>query len=423
MNMGAGRSEIRDRDGALRRLAIVCVIVFLVQLGAHACRCHNPPSRKIARLGQEKVLYKFGKDETVNASMVAGISEDRALVAWSMESGTQAMFINAEGRKTGEIFQISKEKAKTLHGALEQCAGRKPKAVLLAVPTTSPVLGNKPLSIVSINPDHSVAGKPIHMGEAGPYSKGGAIVAACNRAYVAWHTGKVGEFNVNAAAVDLDTGKLIWEKTVSRPGLNAFGPSIIKGKGRIAVAWVEKKLVIGKTEAEHRQGDVRLSILDHEGRYILEPVSVARTFLPVYAPAIGFDGEDIMFVFKDHPDDEYRAGLYFMKTSASGKILMNRSRLARADGPDSPLLLKLRDKGLATFVLRGLADDLLVGVNFMGREGTKLQRELQIYAHGVKYKNISAVLLGSSIIAVYAGCDLAGCSLFSIDIDLSAVLN
>ena len=395
----------------------------LVLICAYACQCQNPPSRKIARLGHEKVLYKFGKEESVVASMVSGVSGDRALVAWSTGSGTRAMFINAEGRKSGQIFNVSNEKATMLSGAAQLCAGRKPKAFLLAVPCTSPVSGNKPLSIFSIYPDGSVAGEPIRLGEAGPYSKGGAIATTCNRAYVAWHTGKVGEFNVNTAAVDLETGKVIWEKTVSRPGLNAFMPSIIAGKKQIAVAWAEKKLVIGKQETGHRQGDIRLSIMDEDGRVIQEPVSVARTLLPVFAPAIGFDGEDIVFVFKDHPDEEYRAGLYFMKTGKSGKMIVNRSRLARADGPDSPLLLELRDRGMATFVLRGLADDLLVGANFMGPGGAKLQRELQIYAHGMKYKNISAVLLGSSVIAVYAGCEPAGCSLFSIDIDLSAVLN
>jgi hypothetical protein len=73
-------------------------------------------------------------------------------------------------------------------------------------------------------------------------------------------------------------------------------------------------------------------------------------------------------------------------------------RIGRGDGPDRQLLLSLPGDTLATAVVRSLSYELLVGVNVLDREGTKLSGEVQIYAHKVHFRHLSAFLGDGEIV-------------------------
>lgn len=396
------------------RGALICFSAALF-LCAHQCK--NPPSRKIAKLGYEKILRSYPEGETIDSIAATGVSGERAFVAWSTGLGIHGMLIDRDGLPAGEQIEISDESARYLHAGVSRCRGKINGILLLSVPFTSPLEGNKTAHLYFLAPDGKPRGERVDMGEVGPYSMGASLAALCDQALVALHTGKIGEFRVEASGVDLENRTVSWKKKPSTPGLNAFLPSVATNGELYALAWTEKKMTIGKAGSEFRQGVLKLSVLSRGGKFIAGPASVGRTFLAPFAPAIVFKGDTIVMAYKDHPEDEYRDGLYLTRLDREGKNVMKPLRLGRADGPSSPILLELDGGELATLVLRGLAGDLLVGINLLNNDGKKLQREIQIYGHSRKLKSVAAVALGKKVIALYSGCQLSHCYLFSITVD------
>jgi hypothetical protein len=384
-----------------------------------ACRCHNPPSRKITALGEERVLRSYPSDVNIHAVSAAAVSPGKAFLAWSIHDGIHGMFIDDSGKPAGGEIRLSGEPAKFLAAAAAGCGGTKEGILLFSVPFASPLEGNKTAALRILDGSGSPVGPRADVGPIGPYSMGGAVTGLCDHAVVAWHTGKIGEFDVEVERIDLRDMAASWHRKLSSPGLNAFLPAVASHGRLSAVAWFEKKTIIGKSqEEEGRKGSLKVSIIDADGRTIRAPSPVAMSELPMFAPGIHFDGKTVMLVYKDHPEGEGRDGIYWLKLDSKGNRTSAPHRVGRADGPLGPLLVPLPGIGFSTVVLRRLAGDQLVGINILDEGGKKLQRELQIYSHGLRYGNIAAVLLGRTLLSIYSACVASGCRLYLTDVKL-----
>jgi hypothetical protein len=397
------------------------VIVLLPRFGllalvALACACQNPPTRKIARLGGENILQSLGADEEIGGLASTAVSGKRGFVAWSTGQAVMGMFVGGDGRLRGQAFKVQGEPARFIDVETATCKGKTDAILLLTVPYTSPLEGNKPASVVVVGADGSSSRTPIPIGEIGPYAMGGALSADCSSVLAVRHLGKIGDFGVEAEGIDLAQG-VLWQKRLSTAGLNAFLPAAAGHGGHHAVAWIEKKMTIGK-DARETLGDLRFAVLDGGGDFVTPPITVGRTKLADFAPALVMEGSRVRLLFKDHPEDEYRDGLYLSALDTAGKRLSGPVRLARADGPTSPILLALEGGILGTITLRKLAGDLLIGANLVDGRSRKLQRELQVYGHGLKIKSVAGFSLGRKMIIVYSGCRVARCGIFSIAMEL-----
>ena len=390
--------------------------VLLAVLVVSALACRNPPTKKIARLGGENILQSLGADEEVGGLASTAVSGKRGFIAWSTGQAVMGMFVGGDGRLRGQAFKVQASPARFIDVETATCWGKTSAILLLTVPYTSPLEGNKPASIVVLGADGSSSGPPIPIGEIGPYAMGGALSADCSSVLAVTHLGKIGDFGVEAEGIDLAQG-VLWRKRLSTAGLNAFLPAAAGHGGHHAVAWVEKKMTIGKG-AQETLGDLRFAMMDGGGAFVTPPLTVGRTKLADFAPAIVMDGSRIRLLFKDHPQDEYRDGLYLSTLGAAGKRLSGPVRLARADGPSSPVLLALERGIFGTITLRKLAGDLLIGANLVDGRSRKLQRELQVYGHGLKIKSVAGLSLGERMIIVYSGCRAARCGIFSIAMEM-----
>jgi len=389
----------------------------LLAFVALACACANPPTKKIARLGGENILQSLGADEKIGGLASTAVSGKRGFVAWSTGEAVMGMFVGGDGRLRGQAFTVQGSPARFIDVETATCKGKTDAILLLTVPYTSPLEGNKPASLVVLGTDGTSSGPPIPIGEVGPYAMGGALSAHCSSVLAVRHLGKIGDFGVEAEGIDLVQGGVLWRKRLSTAGLNAFLPAAAGGGGHHAVAWIEKKMTIGK-DARETLGDLRFAVMDGGGGFVTPPLTVGRTKLADFSPALVMEGSRVRLLFKDHPEDEYRDGLYLSTLDAAGKRLSGPVRLARADGPSSPILLALEGGILGTITLRKLAGDLLIGANLVDGRSRKLQRELQVYGHGLKIRSVAGFSLGERMIIVYSGCRVARCGIFTIAMEM-----
>jgi hypothetical protein len=394
----------------LVRLALLAVLVV------SALACRNPPTKKIARLGGENILQSFGADEEIGGLASIAITGKRGFVAWSTGQAVMGMFVGGDGRLRGQAFTVQGSPARFIDVETATSKGKTDAILLLTVPYTSPLEGNKPALLVVLGTDGSSSGPSIPIGEIGPYAMGGALSVNGSSVLAVRHLGKIGDFGVEAEGIDLAQG-VLWRKRLSTAGLNAFLPAAAGHGGHHAVAWIEKKMTIGKN-AQETLGDLRFTVMDDSGAFVTPPLTVGRTKLADFSPALVMDGSRIRLLFKDHPEDEYRDGLYLSALDVAGKRLSGPVRLARADGPSSPILLALEGGILGTLTLRKLAGDLLIGANLVDERSRKLQRELQVYGHGLKIKSIAGFSIGERMIIVYSGCRVARCGIYTIAMEM-----
>lgn len=375
--------------------------------------CKNPPSRKIATLSPERTLQSYDEGESIVTVTAAAVSPDRIFVAWSTTESMYGLFLGPDGLALGKEFRLRAEPARHMDAAVSVCGEKTAHILVLAVPFTTPVEGNKPSYLMVLDSRGQPESLPIRLSDVGPYSMGGSVTGLCGRAVVAVHLGRIGDFSIEAAGLDLSEGHAAWTRTITSEGLNGFLPRTATDGKHCAVAWIEKKMQISADAKEKHAGHVKLAVLDAKGDFVTAPVTVEETTTSATAPDLVFQGDTIAMIYKDHPLDEYREGLYLMTLDRAGKLSANPVRLGRADGPSPPILLATKNGEMAALVLRGLAGDLLVGINLIDHKGEKLQRELQIYGHSRKLEEMAAASLGSTVVALYSACRLSHCYLFS----------
>jgi len=389
--------------------------VLLACLAAAGCR--NPPAKKIATLSPEQTLTSYERGESIVSVAAAAVSRDRVFVAWSTTEGMYGLFVGPDGLARGKEFRLRSEPARHLDVAVSACGGKARDILVLAVPFTTPVEGNKPSYLMVLDPKGQPRSLPLRLSDVGPYSMGGSVTGLCGKAMVAVHLGRIGDFSIEASGLDMDVGHRVWSKTLTKEGLNGFLPSSATNGSHYAVAWFEKKMKISPDSRDTQTSELRLAVLDRKGEFVTNPVTVEETTIAASAPDLVFAGQNLHLVYKDHPADEYRDGLYLLAAKGDGKVEGTPLRLGRADGPAPPIILGTGDGEMAALVLRGLAGDLLVGINLLDRDGEKLQRELQIYGHSRKLEHMAAASLGTTIVTVYSACQMSHCCLFSSTVE------
>lgn len=399
-------------EAALKRTAWLVLLACLAAGG-----CKNPPAKKVATLSPEKTLMSYDRGESIVSVAAAVASPDRVFVAWSTTEGIYGLFLGPDGLARGKEFRLRSEPARHLDAAVSVCGEKRGDILLLAVPFTSPVEGNKPSYLMVLDPKGRPRSLPLRLSDVGPYSMGGSVTGLCGHAMVAVHLGRIGDFSIEASGLDMAAGHAVWNRTLTKEGLNGFLPRSATNGSHYAVAWFEKKMKISADLEKTQMADLRFAVLDRKGEFVTNPVTVEDTTIAASAPDLVFVGQSLHLAYKDHPTDEYRDGLYLLAAQRDGEVTGNPMRLGRADGPAPPILLSTGKGEMAALVLRGLAGDLLVGINLMDRDGEKLQRELQIYGHSRKLEHVAAASLGSTIVAVYSACQMSHCYLFSSTVE------
>jgi len=392
---------------------IIFILTFFNFLWLSNCGKYHPQKR--LKLGFEKVLKSFPNGININSISIAPAGKEKLFIAWSNDNGVHGIVMNRDGKVIREI-SIQDTPVKFISIAGAECGTEVGEILILIVPFTSPVEGNKEatLGIVDIKGEENI--KWVSTGTVGPYSLGGTVSATCQRGVVALHTGRIGDFSIEVAGIDIQKGSLLWQKRISEEGTNAFLPSVyLKGKLSV-VGWFEKKISITRKDEDSSEGILKIALIEEDGTTRFLPSHLAVSKLSFFSPALFFDGKYIVVIYKDRPEDEYHDGLYMIKTDTEGKKKTSPIRIARADGNSNPVLIPLPFIGYSVLVLRKLAGDSLVGINLIDDNGRKLQKEIQIYSHGMKMANTSAVFIDGKIFVVYSVCLKGKCKLCVMDV-------
>jgi len=406
----------------MRRATAAALGVASLAIAASAGGCRGAPhGKKIATLGDENVIVRFTpEDPPVTATSLVPVGGGRLLLAWSTTEGVRGVHVDGRGAPAGKPFAVSSVPARAIASAARGgCAGGGGgdgggTALLLLAPFVGETEGGRPLELVEVGGDGGARRVAAEAGSVGPFCAGVALGVDCGLAFVARHTGRVGEFDVVAAGIDLASGERKWEKRLASPGSNAFGPALAVRGGRAAVAWIEKRLTFDKGSDDFKAGSVRVALLDAGGGLVRSPGWYGATVVHGAAPAIRWAGEGLVLLYKDHPAGEERDGLYFSAIDEAGRRTGGAVRVGRADGPGGPLLASPGGTLFSTVTLRKLAGDGLIGVNLVDGGGTRLQREIQVYSHRATYATIAAAALGRRLVLAYAGCRYDGCGLLTI---------
>ncbi len=385
-------------------------------LGFIAITCTSPPPPKVASLGEERVLVTYPPGIEIYDVAAARLPGGKMFLAWSLRDGIHALFLDGSGKPIGREIIFEGEGARMLSTA---AAGKDDDdgVLLLSFPFVSPFEGSRPAMLRLLGSTGAVVAT-LELSPVGPFSMGGVVDGTSGYAIATWHTGKVGEFAVEAARIDLSRTSISWQQRLSTTGWNAFRPALSRHKNCIAVAWLEKKTTIGNRNENESRGVLRLAVMNENGETIKAPSAVSTSLITTVAPSLYFDDTGMTLIYKDHPTGEYREGIYWLKIDPEGNRVAAPRRIARADGPGNPILLPLKGAGFSTIVLRQLAGDQLVGINIVNAHGRKLQKELQIYSHRLKYSNPAAVAGKKSMTVIYTTCPSAGCRLALTEIAL-----
>lgn len=382
---------------------------------AASISCKNPPPAKIADLLEETTIESLNGRNIYSAS-VRYIGKGKFFVVWSRGLEVSMAVVDVRSIVKGKVAMNHVVKKVYVAGG---CGGRDGESCssvyVFCFPFTDEFTGNREVKILEVSTSTLDVLREGNFEKVGPFSSGGEGVVEEDRIVVAYHSGFVGDFGVFVEAIDREKFVRLWKRRISSIEVNSFGISMIPFEKGIALAWSEREIELTPDRKKDEIfGRVMFAIIDRDGDFIDAPSMIAKTNAYIWSPDLGrVNGKnEFIVIYKNHPLDEYRMGVYAVKVDKNGRIVGGKVRIGRGDGPSSPILLNT-SSGFAIFTLRGLAGDMLVGVNLVDFNLEKLQREIQIYAHNASYSNLTSDYGDGRIVVVYSSCSSVVCSLFS----------
>ncbi|MBW2262188.1 MAG: hypothetical protein JRG91_09465 [Deltaproteobacteria bacterium] len=359
---------------------------------AVAVSCHGRLSSERYLAGEEVVVRDFERKVQIHGTALMPAGRGGLLSIWSDDEGVWTMMVTREGYPLRDAVRVSRHGSALISAVHlgKACVADGMGFALAIVPRVTVTQGNAPLEVMLLGLDGRRMQTVVLDAKVGPYSKRVSVVGDCSGVLVGWHQGSIGDFSSRLAFIDVPAGKVRWETRLSDEGVNGFCPGLSMNDGRIVAAWGEVRTAFAHPDEKPRPDAIMSAVLDPEGGLLSGPRRVLETFHTSSTPVLASNGNRIAMLFKDEPPDEYKEGVYLAFLDPEGGLVGEPARIGRGDGPDPPILLTLPGDHMLTAVVRSLAFELLVGVNSLDARGEKTSGELQIYAHQVRFRHLSA---------------------------------
>lgn len=372
----------------------------ILALPAVVAACHGGLFEEKYVMGEERIVRDFGGKVRVYGTVLLPAGRGGVLSIWSDEEGVWSLPLSRSGSPMRDPARVSRLGAARIAGvSLEEgCAPSGARFVLVAAPRVDVTKGSAGLEVMLLGPEGRRSRTVVMDGKVGPYTTQVSVAGGCDGVLVGWHQGAIGDFSARVAFIDVDEGAVRWERRLSDEGTNGFCPGLLAGEGGFMAAWGEVRPTFRSVKDKPVPDSLVMASLDLDGGFTAGPRYLLPTFRPSVAPALQWSEDRIALAYKDYPVEAFREGLYLAFVDTEGGVEGEPRRVGRGDGPDQPVLMSMSGGRLLTAVVRSLAFELLVGVNHLDSRGEKLSGELQIYAHQVQFRHLSAVIAGRDIL-------------------------
>jgi len=380
------------------------LLATLLVVGCASCKTGKRTEHRHV-VDEERVVMDWGKRVTIHGTALVPSTGGSMVALWSDDDGVWSIPVPAKGKVEGEPRPVSLTPAGYMAAASlgTSCTGSAARHVVVVAPRIDVTVGSAPLEVVFLDVDGDVLARSAIDGAVGPYTSSITVDASCNAVLVGWHQGAIGDFSSRVALLNAHDGTVRWERRLSETGKNGFCPGVLATDDMYVAVWGEARVSFPSSEHEEPEPDrLLLEVLDGGGKPASGPVEIARSFRAEVRADILLDDERLLVLYKDHPLDEYREGVYLTITDLEGTSRLEPVRIGRGDGPDPPALMSVYDDRYASITVRSLASELLIGVNFLDEQGAKQGRELQIYAHRVRFRHLHAIRSGEDIVMLHA---------------------
>lgn len=373
-------------------------IVLVLALAASSC--HRGVFRERYIVGGEIVVHDFGSKVQIYGTALLPMDDGGMLAIWSDAGGVWSVPLASSGSPMREPARVSRLEAAHIAAVHlgADCVQSGHGFALVAAPRVSATEGNASLELMLLGLDGRRSRTIRMLGKVGPYTSHVTLAGDCDGVLVGWHQGSIGDFSSRVALVDAREGVVVWEQRLSDEGASGFCPGILAGRDRFVAVWGEVRPRFRDPDKEPVPDPLMFAALDRDGGFVAGPRKLLDTFIPSMAPTPRWHRDHLAVLYKDYPIEATRDGIYMAFVDPGGGLVGEPRRIGRGDGPDHPLLLSLPEDRLATAVVRTLSFELLVGVNYLDSGGEKLSGEVQIYAHKVRFRRLSAVLRNEEIL-------------------------
>lgn len=380
---------------------VLVLLAAVAVLGQAGCQTRMYDGKY--SMTSDQVVWDFqGKNDLYSTALLDG-SGGGYMVLWTDRDGLWSLSLDRDLHARGDPVRLSdmfagRMTAADLGGVCQPAGAR--YAVALA-PRVAVTEGSGDLTILLMDEWGKLVSHLTLESEIGPYSNGTNLAGSCDGLMVAWHRGAIGRFDSRLAGVDVRGVKVRWDRTLSTEGRNGFCPALLETRQGTHTVWGEVEVRMRRPGDEDEPGQLMHATVDGAGKLVRKPHPVVTTLRAHVPASLARHGDRIGILYKDHPEEEYRAGIYLAYLDLEGSVLGEPRRIARGDGPDPGLLLPMQPEHLATAAVRSLSSELLIGLNFLDERGTKRSGELQIYAHQVRFRRLSAVPRNDRLVLLF----------------------
>jgi hypothetical protein len=351
----------------------------------------------------DHLVWDFGRKVDLFATALLPARDGLLLVLWTDRDHLWSLLVEPDGDPAGECRRLTavragKMAATDLGGTCRPAGARYLVAVAPELTVTD---GPGDIGLLALDGQGRVVGRTELAGEAGPFSRGMSLTGGCDGVFASWHHGGLGEFESRTAFIDVRRMEVRWRRTLSERGVNGFCPTLLEHGGRLHAFWGRLRVRMRKPGEEDAPGRIMHAVLGTGGATPLDAHAVLETRRAQAAVSAIPHGEGMALLYRDKPVEELREGIYLALLDASGSLAQEPRRIARGDGPDAALLLPMGEDHLATAAVRSLANELLIGLNFLDERGRKRSGELQIYAHQIRFRKLAALPDREQLVLLY----------------------
>ncbi len=378
------------------RVSVLCIVLWSTP------GCLSNVYEHRYSMTRDVVVWDFGQRADLYSTALL-VADGGYVVLWTDREGLWSVLVNRSFARESDPVLLARSwagsmSAADLGGACEPLGAR--YAVALAG-RTSVLEGRGDLEILLLDGSGHHVSSTALVDEVGPYTSGMNLSGSCDGLLVAWHKGAIGRFESRVASIDVRKLEKRWERTLNAPGVNGFCPSPLPTRSGFDVFWGEVKVSMRDPGDEDDPGRIMHVRMNEDGSLDGAAHPVLETLRVAVPPSIVDLGSGLAMLYKDHPEDEDREGIYLALLDRHGSVVGAPRRIGRGDGPDPALLLRPVPDVLSTAAVRSLSNELLIGLNFLDLKGAKLSGELQIYAHQVRFRRLAALSRDGEVVLLY----------------------
>jgi hypothetical protein len=227
------------------------------------------------------------------------------------------------------------------------------------------------------------------LGPAGRDGRGIALVTAGEHLHAIWHDGTPGAWRIRHGRVNPSKGTA-HERPLSEASVTAEAPSLVAHRGRLLAAWMETTI-----EGNRPRGRIVLSRVGEVPR----PVADVHWAHPM--PRLATDARGVLLAYRDARADHSRPELYLQRIAPSLKAKGSAKRIARADGPGTPRIVRCGER-LLTVAPRTWDRQRLIGVAPLGPDLTRTGREELLHELGIGYAHADATCTEKGLLLLVA---------------------